>query len=142
MATGQVTDPDGRAVVFDASSHMHLAEGRRDWLLDHIDEILIAVQRPDYHEKDPRPGRERFYRENALRPGRWLRVVVGMKVKCCGWWASFVGEFLWVRVTDVAKCRRQGLVACRAALSFEGLLDARPGVVPAPAAFQSATSRW
>lgn len=76
MATEQVTDPDGRAVVFDASSHVHLAEGHRDWLLDHIDEILIAVQRPDYHEKDPRPGRERFYRENALRPGRWLRVVV------------------------------------------------------------------
>lgn len=38
--------------------------------------FLIAVQRPDYHEKDPRPGRERFYRENALRPGRWLRVVI------------------------------------------------------------------
>ena len=40
---------------------------------------------------------------------------------------------LWVvRVTDVAKRRRQGLVACRAALPFEGLLDARPGVAPAP----------
>ena len=40
---------------------------------------------------------------------------------------------LWVvRVIDVAKCRRQGLVACRAALPFEGLLDARPGVAPAP----------
>ena len=37
-----------------------------------------------------------------------------------------------VRVTDVAKRRRQGLVACRAALPFEGLLDARPGVAPAP----------
>jgi hypothetical protein len=72
----RVTDPEGRAVVFDAGSHLHLAEGRRSWLLDDIDEILIAVQRPDYHEKDPRPGRERFYRENALRPGRWLRVVV------------------------------------------------------------------
>ena len=49
-----------------------------------------------------------------------------------------------VRVTDVAKRRRQGLVACRAALPFEGLLDARPGVAPAPpfgaAACQSSTS--
>jgi len=37
-----------------------------------------------------------------------------------------------VRVTDVAKRRRQGLVACRAALPLVGLLDARPGVAPAP----------
>lgn len=76
MAGEHVTDADGRTVVFDAGSHLHLAEGGRGWLLDYIDEILIAVQRPDYHEKDPRPGRERFYRENVLRPGRWLRVVV------------------------------------------------------------------
>src|ERR1700685_716977 len=29
-------DPEGRRVVFDAGSHLHLAEGRRSWLLDHI----------------------------------------------------------------------------------------------------------
>src|SRR3954468_19843222 len=34
----------------------------------------------------------------------------------------------WARVTDVAKRRRQGLVVCRAAVPFEGLCDARPGV--------------
>jgi hypothetical protein len=72
----RIIDPDGRQVVFDAGSHLHLAEGRRSWLLDHIDEILAAVARPDYRERDPRPGRERFYRQNALRPGRWMRVVV------------------------------------------------------------------
>jgi hypothetical protein len=71
-----VRDPDGRWVVFDAGSHLHLARGRRDWLLDHIEAILAAVERPDHHEDDPRPGRERFYRQNALDPGRWLRVVV------------------------------------------------------------------
>ena len=43
-----------------------------------------------------------------------------------------MGSFRVVRVTDEAKCRYQGLVACRAALPFEGLLDARPGVAPAP----------
>ena len=42
------------------------------------------------------------------------------------------GSFGWVRVTDVAKCRRQGLVVCRAAWPFEGLCDARPGVALAP----------
>lgn len=76
MAAEPITDPDGRTVVFDAGSHLHLAEGRRSWLLDHVDEILIAVQRPNWREKDPRPGRERFYRENVLRLGRWPRVVV------------------------------------------------------------------
>src|SRR5271156_5436218 len=65
----------------------------------------------------------------GVAPGAW-------------WWDDSVV----VRVTDVAKRRRQGLVACRAALPFEGLLeDARPGVAPAPpfgaAARQSATSR-
>jgi hypothetical protein len=69
-------DPDGRVVVFDAGSHLHLASGERGWLLEHIELILGAVELPDHHEEDPRPGRERFYRQNALNPGRWLRVVV------------------------------------------------------------------
>lgn len=69
-------DPNGRRVVFDAGSHLHLAQGRRGWLLDHIQTILETITRPDYQEDDPRPGRERFYRQNALEPGRWLRVVV------------------------------------------------------------------
>jgi hypothetical protein len=43
-----------------------------------------------------------------------------------------VGSFAWARVTDVAKRRRQGLVVCRAALPFEGLFDACPGVTLAP----------
>jgi hypothetical protein len=71
-----VIDPDGRRVVFDAGSHLHLARGDRSWLLDHIETILTAVARPDYRDNDPRPGRERFYRQNALAPGRWMRVVV------------------------------------------------------------------
>jgi|HubBroStandDraft_6_1064221.scaffolds.fasta_scaffold430572_2 hypothetical protein len=71
-----VVDPDGRRVVFDAGSHMHLAEGRRSWLLDHIETILRAVVQPDFREDDPRSGRERFYRQNALDPERWMRVVV------------------------------------------------------------------
>jgi hypothetical protein len=71
-----VIDPDGRRVVFDAGSHMHLAQGGRAWLLDHVETILTAVSRPDYRDDDPRPARERFYRQNALTPGRWMRVVV------------------------------------------------------------------
>jgi len=70
----QTTDPEGRVVVFDAGSHLHLAR-RRPWLLDHVDAILATVTQPDYREEDPYPGRERFYRQHIdLR--RWLRVVV------------------------------------------------------------------
>lgn len=72
----ETTDPDGRVVVFDATSHLHLVAGRRAWLLEHVDLILATVSLPDHREDDPRPGRERFYRQNVLNPGRWLRVVV------------------------------------------------------------------
>ncbi len=73
---GRTTDPDGREVVFDAGTHLHLAQGRRAWLLEHVDAILATVQVPDHRENDPRPGRERFYRQHVLQPRRWLRVVV------------------------------------------------------------------
>jgi SMC interacting uncharacterized protein involved in chromosome segregation len=69
-------DPDGRRVVFDAGSRLHLALGRRHELLDHVDAILETVERPDHRAADPRPGRERFYRQNVVAPRRWLRVVV------------------------------------------------------------------
>ncbi len=68
------TDPDGRSVVFDAGSHLHLAK-RRPWLLDYIDVIMETVARPDHRADDPYPGRERFYREH-IDLQRWLRVVV------------------------------------------------------------------
>jgi len=72
----ETIDPDGRVVVFDAASRLHLLEAGHAWLLDDLDLILGTVARPDHRDQDPRPGRERFYRQNALRPGRWLRVVV------------------------------------------------------------------
>ena len=71
-----VIDPDGRTVVFDAGSYQHLAEGLRDWLLDHVDVIMGAVEIPDHRDDDPISPRERFYRQNFPRPGQWLRVVV------------------------------------------------------------------
>jgi hypothetical protein len=74
--TETTTDPDGREVVLDASTRLHLVEGRRGWLLEYVDLILATVSLPDHREDDPRPGRERFYRQNPLAPGRWLRVVV------------------------------------------------------------------
>jgi hypothetical protein len=73
-------DPDGREVVFDFGTYFHLARGQRAWLLDHQEAIIGTVSVPDHREDDPRPGRERFYRENVLTPGRWLRVVVDFNV--------------------------------------------------------------
>jgi hypothetical protein len=62
----------------------------------------------------------------AASPVRRYRSGRRMKVKCSCSTAAPVGELAWARVTDVAKRRRQGLVVCRAALPFEGLLDACP----------------
>ncbi|HEY5194213.1 MAG TPA: hypothetical protein VIJ39_10135 [Solirubrobacteraceae bacterium] len=70
----ETTAQDGRVVVFDAGSHLHLALGR-PWLLDHVETILGTVALPDFHADDPIPGRERFYRRHVA-PNRWLRVVV------------------------------------------------------------------
>lgn len=70
-----MVDPDGREVVFDAGSHLHLALSR-PVLLDSVDLLLAAVESPDFREMDPRPGRERFYRRHVLDPMHWLRVVV------------------------------------------------------------------
>ncbi len=74
-------DPDGRVVVFDAESHLHLAKGIRSWLLDHVDIIVGTVERPDYRDDDPRAGRERFYRQDFPIPGQWLRVVVDFEMQ-------------------------------------------------------------
>lgn len=72
----RVADPDGREVAFDVGSHLHLVRRTRSELLDQVDEILAAVAAPDFREDDPVPGRERFYRQNFIEAGRWLRVVV------------------------------------------------------------------
>jgi hypothetical protein len=68
------TDPDGRRVVFDAGTRLHLALGRPD-LMDEVELILGTVAHPDHRANDPLPGREHFYRRD-LDPRRWLRVVV------------------------------------------------------------------
>jgi hypothetical protein len=70
----ETTDPNGRRVTLDARTERHLAT-RRPQMLGYRQSILDAVSRPDVHEDDPAPGRERFYRRD-LDPGRWLRVVV------------------------------------------------------------------
>ena len=69
-------DPDGREVVFDYGSWLHLAVGERPEMLDHVDAALAAVVLPNYREHDPIAGRERFYARHPVLPTRWLRVIV------------------------------------------------------------------
>ena len=47
----RITDPDGREVVFDASTRRHLIEGRRGWLLVHLDMILATVSLPAIYDR-------------------------------------------------------------------------------------------
>jgi len=68
------TDPDGRLVVFDAGTRLHLSLGRPE-LVDEHELILGTVAHPDHHIDDAIPGREHFYRRH-VDPRRWLRVVV------------------------------------------------------------------
>ena len=67
-------DPEGRRVVFDAGTRLHLALGRPE-LMEEIDLILGTVAHPDHRASDLLPGREHFYRRH-VDPRRWLRVVV------------------------------------------------------------------
>ena len=69
------TDPEGRFVVFDHRSCLHLEDRSRAHLLTQLEAILGTVNRPDHRELDPWPERERFYRQH-LDGKRWLRVVV------------------------------------------------------------------
>lgn len=69
-----VLDPDGRLVVFDAGTRLHLALGRPK-LANEIDLVLGTIAHPDHRADDPIAGREQFYRRD-LDPRRWLRVVV------------------------------------------------------------------
>jgi hypothetical protein len=70
----QTNDPNGRLVVLDERTEDHFRR-RRPQMLRHVDAILDVIGRPDVHEQDLAPGRERFYRRD-LDPERWLRVVV------------------------------------------------------------------
>ena len=67
-------DPDGRIVVFDAGTLLHLALSRPE-LMGETELILGTVAHPDHRADDPIAGREHFYRRD-LDPQRWLRVVV------------------------------------------------------------------
>jgi hypothetical protein len=79
----ETTDLYGRQVMFDIRTEQHLAR-RRPQMLDHVPAILDTVKRPDIHEQDPAPGRERFFRRD-LGSIRFLRVVVDFTSLRASW---------------------------------------------------------
>jgi uncharacterized protein YuzE len=50
----RVLDPEGREVVFDAGTRLHLALGRPK-LMNEVELVLGVVANPDHHENDPLP---------------------------------------------------------------------------------------
>jgi len=67
-------DPDRRRVVLDEDGWQHILNEHAE-MARHQAVVLAAVARPDHRDDDPRPGRERFWRER-VGPSRWLFVVV------------------------------------------------------------------
>jgi hypothetical protein len=69
------TDPGGRDVVL----LMRIWEDKialdHPELVDHLDDVIGTIGRPDHTEPDPLSNRTRFYRRN-VGPSRWLMVVV------------------------------------------------------------------
>jgi hypothetical protein len=92
-------DPDDRLVVLDDAGWRHIVEEHPE-MTPHAAGVMATIARPDYREGDPRPGRERFWRE-GLGPGRWLFAVVdfnesparivtafGRRDDPPGWWTT------------------------------------------------------
>jgi len=92
-------DPDGGVVVLDERGWRHVVEEHPE-MGPHAAGVMDTIARPDHREDDPRPHRERFWRER-LGPSRWLFVVVdfaqiparvvtafGRRDDPPGWWTA------------------------------------------------------
>jgi len=92
-------DPDGRRVVLDGDGWGHIVREHPE-MNAHQREILATIASPDHRDADPRPRRERYWRD-GVGPSRWLFVVVdfgesparvvtafGRRDDPPGWWAT------------------------------------------------------
>ena len=75
----EVVDPNGRRVRLDREAVAHII-GSHPEMEPHIEEIIEAISSPDAIERDPWPGRQRYFRRGA-GPSTWLRVVVDLDHK-------------------------------------------------------------
>jgi hypothetical protein len=74
----EIATPEGmRVVLFEDTWLGHILDPQQGHpeLDGHLDAVLGALADSDHREPDPRPTRERFFKEHA-GPSRWLMVVV------------------------------------------------------------------
>lgn len=75
---GEVSDPDGRAVVLLARIWEDKIARDHPELRERLEQVLATVHAPDHVEPDPRSDRRRYYGRN-VGPSRWLLVVVSFE---------------------------------------------------------------
>jgi hypothetical protein len=78
----QVEDPLGRSVRLDNERWAHIVDAR-PMLADHRDKVLGAIESPDHHIVDVRPGEDWYYLA-GVGPSRWLKVVVAFHGESSG----------------------------------------------------------
>jgi hypothetical protein len=78
----QIEDPLGRSVRLENERWAHIVDAR-PMLADHHDTVLEAIEHPDHHIADARPGEDWYYLA-GVGPSRWLKVVVAFHGKPSG----------------------------------------------------------
>jgi hypothetical protein len=76
----EVVSPDGvRVVLFEDTWLRHILNPRSGHaeLEPYLKAVLDAVAVPNHREREPWPGRERFFKRD-VGPSRWLMVVVDL----------------------------------------------------------------
>jgi hypothetical protein len=78
----EVEDPWGRRVRLERERWAHIVN-RRPTFAALIDIVLEAVEHPDHHIVDARPGEDWYYLAD-MGPSRWLKVVVAFHGESSG----------------------------------------------------------
>jgi hypothetical protein len=75
----EVVDPNGRRVRLYEEAAKHII-GSHPEMEPYMADVIGAIASPDVIERDPWPGRERYFRR-GVGPSTWLRVVVDFDQK-------------------------------------------------------------
>lgn len=78
MAAWQTQDRNGREVAFTQSAHDHILDEHDD-MADKLDDVRIAIERPDLVTRDVRYGRRENHYWRIPTTGRWIKVVINYR---------------------------------------------------------------
>jgi hypothetical protein len=79
----ETTTPDGvHVVLFEDTWLLHILDPHNGHpeLGPYLPAVLSTILEPDHREPDPRPSRERFFKQHA-GPSQWLIVVVDFEAE-------------------------------------------------------------